>query len=1236
MASSLPMIQDKEFVNWLKGALALLFAKQGFDDFVSDEMTQFQKDMLASIFKKKALPAGTVCNSCTTENVLACPTPNFCSKGRCKLHDTGQSDKQPNQPCPNGLCQDMRESIRREHRYDGSSWKNTNASRWSNDAFEIAKCYMPPDGYSGVTRLADTDFNGTLTVIINNKRFQNKMSAQLSQPNNVCTKAREAGRDIRHSADLNISETMLVQYIDTLIDLLSDAKYLATDQNAKDAVEKLKQLKSNTLTITTADITTVLDNAIKDRQLDALKSIEKKTQSSIQLMQDVKALIADVKTLTVTSLDLIIAEKQSSIAEIKREAEKQKEEIAKTGEKEKERIEKDIKEDLIEFYRKHYSTISYAPLIEEHNVPLTDFYVQPPLTSVDIQTKFGQFQKLPKRTPIHSYRDVFLREDGELYKDVYVTANPGVGKTSFAKKVGMTWCKAHRSTEMLEQTFKSEDINMMKTFEFLFMVSLRDVSTSVCSLDDIIERNLLKYLARCSRYSRVVLEDILNERTCLVLLDGLDEWTHPISCDTGCRDVHATPHMPARKLCTVLTTTRPWKFDDVRLGTTQIDRHIEINELDRVSSEELISSAVKVLNSKTVQGESKTAKEFESTTSTLKLENLRYIPYILLQMICLWFDGKSIGKSKCEIYTNIIKLTLSRGLIKLGKAASAPRGISTSLNIPPCPHLSEICKSHYDVLIALAKLAFEKLFSSKLESNLVFDRSEVLCIISEDILQFCLEIGFLSQTKDYGSVSERRSTLSFQHKSIQEYFAALYIQSHYYNQDIKKIIRRECNTLSAILKMSNVFIFLAGLNSVACGHIFKIFMDNLSSDEKIEYFRNNYISGRSYLPRWLEYWEIMKSWQSMLTDSAQEIITNNGQNNTPLYIEDIIIDSTVTLDTCNILKILTENNKDKIKSISISECRSTEEFTEKLETLELQGMHSLLKLVIEAVPEEQDLYRLLSGSENTIACLILGYVVFRDNMYKRHIKEMSAKTVHIMLRMENLQTINLEHIRLRHADIEHLFQYLVTRQTMTYITLRNIICIDHEKCEGFCLDLSRHQNIKNFNLDDVPVSMLHVDSSSLEICGVGNLRPDVQTSLVQCLPEARNLSLVSFTCFKPEQFDIIKDTLPKLPRLESVAIQLTDLGDTALILSPQMTNLEFVYFYRVTMTSTSLRCLIDSVAVLPQHVKVELKRCTVKTEKDYRQMTKEIRSSPKYQVEVDELNESGDNKFLFYKLKDTT
>ncbi|XP_053378894.1 uncharacterized protein LOC128548359 [Mercenaria mercenaria] len=264
MAALVQTTETKGFQNWLRGALAVLFAKQGLQSFVIDELTQFQRDVLTSIFKNKNLPIGTTCTNCTTENVLYCPTQNFCTKGqKCNMHDPSVADKTP-QPCSNNICHDVKDAIRHEHRYKGPSWKNTNAKGWCTDVIEIAKCYMPPDGYTNVTTITDTDFNGILAVILNNKRFKCKMTAPLNKPDNVCTEAREVSRVIRHSADLNISDTDLTKYTDILIRLLSDPAYLAADQNAKTAVDKLNQLKTNTLTVITADIITVLDKTLKD------------------------------------------------------------------------------------------------------------------------------------------------------------------------------------------------------------------------------------------------------------------------------------------------------------------------------------------------------------------------------------------------------------------------------------------------------------------------------------------------------------------------------------------------------------------------------------------------------------------------------------------------------------------------------------------------------------------------------------------------------------------------------------------------------------------------------------------------------------------------------------------------------------------------------------------------------------------------------------------------------------
>jgi hypothetical protein len=183
-----PTLINRDFQNWLKGALAVLFAKEGLLDLVEHEIIDFQRHLLQTVYTQKGIPSGTTCSVCTTANVLSCPTAGFCSKGkRCKVHDSKVPDKKPNKACPNGLCSYIRDAIKNEHRFKGPSWKNTDARKWCSDAFELSKCFLPPDGYSDKTCLPDTDFNGILAVVINNNRFQRKMSVNLGLEPNICT-----------------------------------------------------------------------------------------------------------------------------------------------------------------------------------------------------------------------------------------------------------------------------------------------------------------------------------------------------------------------------------------------------------------------------------------------------------------------------------------------------------------------------------------------------------------------------------------------------------------------------------------------------------------------------------------------------------------------------------------------------------------------------------------------------------------------------------------------------------------------------------------------------------------------------------------------------------------------------------------------------------------------------------------------------------------------------------------
>ncbi|XP_053384155.1 uncharacterized protein LOC123536123 [Mercenaria mercenaria] len=1345
MASFSPAIQIKTFQDWLKGALAVLFAKQGLEDFASDELTQYQKELLESILRNKCIPAGTTCNTCTTENVLPCPTTGFCTKGKCKVHDPNKPDKSPDQPCPKNICQNIRDAICREHRHGKPFWKNSNATKWCFESYEIAKCYMSQTDDAANSSLKDTDINGILAVIMNNNRFQKKMATELNLPENTCTKALDVWNKIRHSAEFSISDTELAQYINTLTDLLSDPKYLAADQKAQEAVDKLKQLKSNTLTITTNDLITVLDTAMEDigikekvkttitKVVPTAKANEDEAKASTlhQLLLNVKSSVTGIQTVTDSSLDQIISTELYILDTLQKDSDtvltdldlgkiagtiglnwdllgpqlglskttidhiqmdyptsqrrivqmlyiwcqeegpngtkgnliramrnqpsvnidwealeqwfadsknvihqpgEQTPSSSSSCERQMELDETDsaagqtevdlcksLREDLISFYRKHHSTIPISPLVEEHDFPLTEFYVQPQLTSIDIQKRFGQLEQYQRRTPIHSYHDLFCQGDGEFSKDIYVVAKAGVGKTSFAKRICMTWCQAHSPIESLKENFRSEDIVEMRKFDLLLLLPLRDTDPSLCDLDSMVFNGILCALARRSRYSIEVLEDMLQERTSLVILDGLDEWSHPETCSRGFRDANILPHIPARERCTVMTTTRPWKMDAVKLSMRQIDKHVEINELDDPLSKQLIDNAVTILNKQTFPYQSKTTEEFQTATSSVKLDTVRYIPYILLQMICLWFDGKTIGNSRCQIYSNIIELTLSRGLRKLqknGLSYGSRPNLAKESEVPYCFHSNEVSKLHYDVLLGLGKVAFETLFSSKMKSCLVFDRMAVLDSLSEENLTFCLRMGLLSQNKDHGTLSERSSKLSFQHKSIQEYFAALYIQSCPDSKDTQERILRVCETLSTILEMSNVFIFLAGLSHETCDKLLQMLHSAVSNDEATQIYRSSLSQYELQLED-RKSDEVMKSFLLMQTDIVQEM-KESGSKEVHFRTEDIIIDRNIDQQRQMLLTPLIENNNGNVKSLCIRSCGPKDELGNVLKTFGLQNVQSLQKLEIRGVPGQDDLHHLLSESAQTLTCLGLSSCIYENDQYRPAIQQISPGTITTIINMNRLQSINFWNIRLEHSSVEDFFQFLGEREAMTEITLSEMTCTDYDnQCTSHNIDLSKHFKLRLLHLANIPVSDIHVNSSALETCVFGPLPRSVLPALVRCLQDATHLQILYINNAK--LIDEIPEILPKLVHLEMLGVLGIDLGNNTLTLPPEMKSIVTVIFYKVIMNNDALKRLVESVNVLPQPVTIGLTQCDVKLSNEGQQrIDYDIRSSSEYKVLTDD------------------
>lgn len=177
MADYNDIFKTTENQKWAKYALAVHITREGLIDFVKFHINQLKNDLVAKNSRTSAVPT---CNSCSTAGVVPCPSKGTCDviRGKCKFHTS------PPTNCPNGICNNIQRDIEKEHRFHGPSWKNTNTNAWCTNAWEIAKCFMPPDGYLQKKSAEETDFNGIISVILNCVRFDNLLPG-VSQPNSI-------------------------------------------------------------------------------------------------------------------------------------------------------------------------------------------------------------------------------------------------------------------------------------------------------------------------------------------------------------------------------------------------------------------------------------------------------------------------------------------------------------------------------------------------------------------------------------------------------------------------------------------------------------------------------------------------------------------------------------------------------------------------------------------------------------------------------------------------------------------------------------------------------------------------------------------------------------------------------------------------------------------------------------------------------------------------------------------
>ncbi|XP_052259412.1 uncharacterized protein LOC127863792 [Dreissena polymorpha] len=231
MAAKNNVFTDKETINWFNASKALNVAKQGLTNFLD---TQLQNVHAA---------VGRSCGNCPIEKLIPCPTNPYCNKKKrnyCPFHKS-----QKPQPCP--TSDHVKQNIILQHRYHGPSWRNTRAENWAQDYWEIGKCFLPPDGYSHVCSVQESDFNGVISIMLNCLYFQTCLSLSCLSPpppDKQCPleKVRQIGRDVRHTSDNKVTDADLQDYFQTLSTLLADPNCLQHDPSATIACTTLRDV----------------------------------------------------------------------------------------------------------------------------------------------------------------------------------------------------------------------------------------------------------------------------------------------------------------------------------------------------------------------------------------------------------------------------------------------------------------------------------------------------------------------------------------------------------------------------------------------------------------------------------------------------------------------------------------------------------------------------------------------------------------------------------------------------------------------------------------------------------------------------------------------------------------------------------------------------------------------------------------------------------------------------------
>ncbi|XP_052212243.1 uncharacterized protein LOC127831315 [Dreissena polymorpha] len=578
-----------------------------------------------------------------------------------------------------------------------------------------------------------------------------------------------------------------------LKDLLSDSTCLAQDAKAQDGVRQLQKLETESWKITEAEMSRLLKNA-----QETLNEVHKVASVSITEM---KTFLEQFYKRQSEEEEAICSREQF----YKRHSEQEeviysREQFYKRHSEEEEviysRDVEDFTRHLISHYNNTFGHIPISPLLPNRDVPFDALFTTPSIFRT-VRNQDGTTSE----TKVTQYAD--LLACNFINRQVFLQGEAGMGKTTVAAKLVLDWCNAQNGPPSFHgENSAFADIATLKQFKCVFFIKLGDHS-GTSDVTEIIQKQIIDsiYTSTGRNDAYKLLNAILERDKCLLIQDGLDEWTSDDS-----RLVQ--PFMVAsHSRCAVLTTSRSWKLTDERIKESQIDSLLVlkgVNDSNRMSKKMLHLLMPKDdIDSK--------HNEFLRDLDTFanNIDQMLVSPLLLSLIVCSWVEGNRLTNSRCKIYSILID-----GLFK---KVSLKRVYFVNQTFT-CLKNTHYIQQHIKYLKVLSKIAF-LMFGVKEE---ITDRELLKHLTSKQKL-FALNVGILTERKCV-TPTYTPSMFKFIHKSVREFLCAYYIACN--PSAISSISNKIADGIDAVNILADVFIFLCGLKISSANRISQL-LDNI-------------------------------------------------------------------------------------------------------------------------------------------------------------------------------------------------------------------------------------------------------------------------------------------------------------------------------------------------------------------------------------------------------------------------